>query len=123
MAIKPITIEIDDPEQEGWTVEIDLPTKWAICDTCRGNGSHSLRFGAITAEDRERDWDDESFESYMRGDYDEPCGDCEGGKRRVVDVDQLTPEQLAHWQRHERAVADARAEEIAERRYFGERDY
>lgn len=58
-------------------------TPWMICPTCHGNGSHSLRFGAISMEDFERDWDPDEREDYMAGRYDETCGTCRGtGKIR-----------------------------------------
>lgn len=55
---------------------------WIICPTCRGDGKHSLRFGAITQEDRERDWDPDSWDDYLSGAYDEVCTDC-GGTGKV----------------------------------------
>lgn len=98
--------------------EVELPTKWAICGTCRGNGQHSLRLGAITQEDREQ-WSDDEFEDYMAGAYDEACDPCGGsGKIKVVDQDQLTPEQRQAWQDATRAEEEYQAEVRAEQRYF-----
>lgn len=98
--------------------EIELPTKWAICGTCRGNGKHSLRLGAITQEDREQ-WSDDEFADYMAGFYDERCDDCEDGKVKVVDQDRLSPEQHKAWEDATRAEAEYQAEVRAEQRYFG----
>ena len=78
--------------------EIVLPSKWEICGTCSGNGKHSLRFGAITQEDRYADWDEDSFADYCEGHYDHRCGDCEGeGKVRVADRSQMTRDQIHKW--------------------------
>lgn len=112
MPVNIITI-FDEDENE-----IELPTKWAICGTCRGNGKHSLRIGAITQEDREQ-WSDDEFADYMAGGYDERCDDCEDGKVKVVDQDYLTPEQREAWQAATLAEEAYQAEVRAEQRYFG----
>ena len=79
--------------------ERELPWKYEICPTCNGKGSHSLRFGAITAADRE-DWDDESFQDYVDGLYDEVCG-CEAGKVRVPDRSKMSTEDCKLWDEQE----------------------
>jgi hypothetical protein len=97
---------------------IELPSKWAICGTCRGNGSHSHRFGALTS-DRFNEWDLDERRAYARGDFDEACTVCDGtGKIRVIDEARCTPEQLASWRAEQKAEAEVRAEEAAERQYF-----
>lgn len=63
-----------------------LPANWEICGTCRGNGQHSLRLGAITGSEW-AEWDQDEQENYMSGMYDEQCGSCEG-KGRVLVVDR-----------------------------------
>ena len=100
---------------------VQLPAKYEICSKCRGTGGHSLRFGAITQSDRE-EWDDDSFEAYMRGDYDEKCEDCEGsGKVLVVDRERVrTDEQkaaLAQYDENARLDAEDAAMHAAEMRY------
>lgn len=75
--------------------ERELSWKYEICGTCEGQGSHSLRFGAITADQKD-EWDPDEWESYMSGDYDEPCG-CEHGMVRVVDRSKCTKDDLAAW--------------------------
>lgn len=63
----------------------DLPdtSPWMICQECRGDGKHSKHLGAITEEDRERDWDPDEFERYVNGEYDKICDACRGaGKIR-----------------------------------------
>lgn len=107
-----ITTIFDDDDNE-----IELPTKWAICGTCRGNGKHSLRMGALTQDDIDEMGPD-SFEDYMAGHYDAVCEDCEDGKVRVVDQDYLTPEQRTAWEAAVRDEEDYQAEVRAERRYL-----
>lgn len=103
---------------------IQLPAKYEICSTCRGTGGHSLRFGAITQRDREQ-WDDDSFDAYMNGDYDETCDDCEGtGKVLVVDRERVRTEAqklaLAQYDENARLDAEDAAVREAENRYcFG----
>ena len=91
---------------------VHLPAKYEICSTCRGTGGHSLRFGAITQRDRE-EWDDDSFEAYMRGDYDEKCEDCEGSGKVLVDHQHRTAAQQARQHR-------IRLAGVIERRIAGE---
>ena|SRR3982751_5958519 len=91
---KPITISDENGE------EIILPMKWAICETCSGNGRHSLAIDGhgITQEERDRDWDDESWADYLQGKYDKTCNDCSGtGKVKIVDEDRLTTKEQALW--------------------------
>lgn len=121
-ALPSIPVAIDEIEHGADEDRIvQLPAKYEICSTCRGTGGHSLRFGAITQRDREQ-WDDESFEAYMRGDYDEACGDCEGtGKVLVVDRERVrTDEQkaaLAQYDENARLDAEDAAMHEAEMRY------
>jgi len=81
------TITFTEYLEDGSEKEHELPCKYEVCPTCRGKGKHSLHLGAITQEDRERDWDHESWEEYMRGGYDRTCDRC-GGKRVVAVVDR-----------------------------------
>jgi hypothetical protein len=75
--------EHGDPEDRF----VELPAQWAICGTCRGNGKHSLRFGAITGSEWD-EWSHDEQDNYMSGLYDQACDDCEGtGKVMVVDRD------------------------------------
>lgn len=80
--------------------EIELPSCWAICGTCRGNGTLALH-----------------GETYMNGGYDTACDDCGGsGKLKVVDEDALSLELRAAWETWRRELAESRACEAAERR-------
>lgn len=112
--------EVEHGDDEDRTVK--LPAEWTICSTCRGSGGHSLRFGAITASDREENWDEDSFAAYMAGDYDEKCEPCDGtGKVLVIDRERCTtPEQKAALAKHDEAAridAEIEAEHEAEMRY------
>lgn len=69
--------------------EIELPAKWDICNRCNGEGHHTnpnIDGNGITAEEWDRDWDEEEREMYMSGGYDVRCeANCEGGKVIVPD--------------------------------------
>lgn len=82
--IQTADVEMGDDED----AFVAVPAHWVICSTCRGNGKHSLRFGAITQSDIDRDWDPDSFHDYMSGAYDEACDPCNGtGKVLVINRD------------------------------------
>lgn len=83
-------------------VEHELPGKYEICSACSGHGASSAYLGAITSEERERDWDPEEFEQYMEGAYDKTCEECNGsGKVVVVDEDSCNKELLEKYQDYE----------------------
>jgi DnaJ-class molecular chaperone len=96
---------------------MQMPGEWAICPGCDGHGHHSKDFGAISSDDwNGPDWDDDSRESYMRGDYDKVCSECGGsGKVWAVKVAACTFAQKRELVR-ERQSARWAAEERAERR-------
>jgi DnaJ-class molecular chaperone len=77
--------------------EIELPTKWAICGTCDGEGRHSQHLGAHTASEFDEAFGTpEEKEDYFNGFYDKSCEDCDGtGKVKIVDDARLTDEQRA----------------------------
>lgn len=85
----------DDQVEEDEPVPDTSP--WIICPTCRGNGKHSLALGAITQEDRERDWDPDSWQDYLDGAYDQPCADCGATGKVREKAWQLLCEQRAEW--------------------------
>jgi DnaJ-class molecular chaperone len=84
---------------------------WVICGRCNGDGSHSHRLGAISAEEMAHDWDEEEQERYFAGGYDETCEECDGtGKVREPANDEEREAQKAayefranerYWQRLE----------------------
>ena len=100
--------------------ERELPWHWEICPTCNGRGSHSLRIGAITADQR-ADWDPDEWEDYMNGLYDEACG-CDHGKVRVVTRSSLSPADLAAWDQQLSHDEEVRQERLWESRMLGETD-
>lgn len=110
-------IEVDD---EGYDNEIEVPAKYYICEECQGHGkhSHAIDGNGITSDEwNGPDWDDESRESYMRGDYDQTCEVCEGsGKVIDVDWDKLSDDERKKCKEHKRSIAECRAIEAAERR-------
>lgn len=103
MSRTPITTITDD---EG--METALPTKWAICQTCRGNGTHvnpAIDGNGLSMDDP--DLDEDFWDDYFQGRYDVRCDDCNGtGKVHEVDTERCTPAQLnaleqAYQDRHE----------------------
>ena len=83
---------IKDAVDDGRLSHFTFNMVWVICDYCAGNGSHSRRFGAMSSEDF-ADWDSDSRDSYIRGEYDAPCDRCEGsGKIYQFDEDSLPAE-------------------------------
>ncbi len=63
--------------------EISLKLEWAVCGTCKGNGTHvnpSIDSNGLSSEDFQEDPD--FFEYYRNGVYDISCAEC-GGKRVV----------------------------------------
>ena len=78
---------VQDPE--GLERLVLLPSKYEVCTRCSGKGKHvnpNVDGHGITAEEWERDWDDESRENYFSGVYDVECYGC-GGKRVQLETD------------------------------------
>ena len=78
---------------------------WLICQTCHGEGKHSLALGAIT-EDYRIDWTAEEMGDYLSGGYDQPCRPCKGtGKvtaaqqREIDDLESDPAWQSERWLR------------------------
>lgn len=96
--------------------EVALPGRWKICPTCNGDGKHSRHLGAITEEDRERDWSQDEWEGYVAGSYDTGCEECRGtGKVAVIDEpeckSQGREDDLADYNEHLRDEAEWAREE------------
>lgn len=108
------TIIVIDPET-GDT--ITLPSRWAICDTCEGDGSRALHGIAITA-DEWAEWDDDEREGYLSGRYDTVCDECGGsGKVRVIDEAATDPELLEAFHQQQAELAESYAISRMERMY------
>jgi hypothetical protein len=79
-----VEFDFSDPEwdPEGEPGILKLNAHYEVCGRCDGKGTHwheSLSNG-ITQEDRERDWDDESWEWLMNGGMDVRCSECHGDR-------------------------------------------
>ena len=93
--------------EDGEIARFALRFVWAICDYCHGDGGHSRRFGAYSADE----WDelDEEFqEDYLSGRFDEPCEVCHGsGKVRELDEDCLTDEARTYLDEYRQNAYDS----------------
>lgn len=91
--------------------EKPLPTRWVVCPVCAGKGSHvnpAIDGHGLTAEDFDQDPD--FAEDYAAGVYDQTCNKCLGRTTvRAVDLDRLSPEDLAAYQRQQREAAECDA--------------
>lgn len=113
--------EPDNAEVYEETLYLTLAGHYDVCPRCSGQGTHwhPAFDNGITQEDRERDWDDESWDELMSGRYDVPCETCQG--KRVVPVpnDPPTPQDQAAfdlWTARAKDEAAYRAEVAMERR-------
>lgn len=118
------TIKFEMENDEGDEVEVELPAKYEVCHRCEGEGKHvnpNIDGHGITAEEWERDWDEESREAYFAGRYDVTCEECKGERVvPVVDVDRLSEDQkktYEEYQRHQRLVAQWDYEDRMTRRW------
>jgi len=102
---------------DGAVDEFKMPTTWAICPDCRGEGGSSAHLGAITSDEwNGPDWDDESKELYLSGGYDRPCEHCGGsGKVKEVDRSRVAPDKLAAWDKQCQEITMERNEAYWER--------
>lgn len=98
---------------------LEVSAKYEVCDLCHGKGSHSLAVDGhgITSSEWEQEWDEESRESYMRGEYDQTCEECSGARVvPVVDEGTVTPAVMKRINDYYADIARWAAEEAAERR-------
>ena len=117
MSDEKLMIEVTDKET-GDLIELVIPSKFEVCDGCRGNGKHVNRAidgNGISREEFDEDPDFE--EAYFRGDYDVTCVDC-GGKRvmLVADWAKMDEETKKLYDLHLSEERSYRAERNAERR-------
>jgi len=92
--------------------EVQLPTKWEICQRCAGEGYTVLHGMEINPDD----WEQEELDEYFHGStYRTPC-DCDGtGKVKIVDEDRLSPTELGWWNAQCADVSSMLAMEAQER--------
>jgi len=101
-------------------MKTNLPTAWAICDCCEGNGKvdhPAFSNGFTSSEWADMDYDDR--ERYLGGAYDVPCRECKGsGKVRVRTTPLTFGEKrvLVRQRREAEWRAESAAEYAAERR-------
>lgn len=85
MLVKTMIEAMDDGE----ITKCKITYEWVICDSCRGNGSHSKHLGVISSESW-NEWSDEDQYFYMSGGYDKTCHLCDGsGKIKELNVESL----------------------------------
>lgn len=88
-AVETFVVEDEDGEEH------QLPTVWAVCPTCNGEGKHinpSIDAGGLS--DYSLSEDPDFADEYLSGAYDVPCYQCSGRRVvKVVDETNLMPAQ------------------------------
>lgn len=104
--------------------ERTLPTRWAICGACDGDGRTSRHIeracGGFTASEwaEECDGDPDFADDYFAGRYDRACDECDGsGKVREVNEEALSDEDREALREQREADRYLAAERAAERRW------
>lgn len=83
-------IEWVHEDADGNEIITHFPSRWVLCDRCRGEGVHDCFPGGITSSEWEHEWDFDERERYLDGGYDTTCEECHGeGKVRVLDEDTI----------------------------------
>ncbi len=89
-------IEFTYENDDGDEVVEELPTKYEVCDRCRGEGKHTnpaIDGNGITASEW-AEWDYEDRENYMNGVYDVSCEECCGNRVILVPDEDNCPADL-----------------------------
>lgn len=102
-----------------------VPARREVCGSCEGTGTTTRHIecdgGGFTSSEWAEmcDGDPDFAEDYLSGRYDRPCDECNGAN--VVPVPDLKDDdpKMAYLYAQAREEAAIRAEEAAERRYFG----
>jgi len=104
-------IYVDDDVYDGDNIKY-LPTKWAICPVCHGDGTRRIVSDSCVEE-----MDSEEREDFFQGKYDVRCDECTGtGKVKVLDEARCSPEDLAEYRIQEEQRIASEYEAAAERR-------
>jgi hypothetical protein len=96
-------IEFIEENEEGEEITHELPSKKQVCSKCHGEGTHlnpSIGEHAYSAEEFEREFDDEEREEYFTrgGMYDVQCIKCNGRNvEEVVDEERCDKELLKRY--------------------------
>lgn len=98
-------LELVYENEDGEEIVEEIPSKYEVCDRCRGEGKHTnpaIDGNGITASEW-AEWDYEDRENYMNGVYDITCEEC-NGKRvvLVLDEDNCTEEQIEKYYKYKR---------------------
>lgn len=109
--IEPIVTDEDGEDHE-------LPTKFKVCPTCEGRGTHvnpSIDCDGLTADDFDSDPDFRSH--YLGGVYDVQCYGCKGLRVvEMVDEERCPPELLELYRKEQADEASYQRECEMERR-------
>jgi hypothetical protein len=116
-----ITIENDDGDEEVH----ELPSKFEVCGTCEGHGTHlhpAIGQHAYSTEEFDREFDEDERREYFKrgGMYDVQCEECKGLRVvPVVDEARLDKEDhavYATWQKQQAQRAQWDREDALTRR-------
>ena len=79
--------------------DIVLPTCWAVCSVCNGEGKHvKLGIDGNGISTQEFNDDPDFADEYFSGAYDVTCNACRGRTTvRVVDETQMSEERIKQW--------------------------
>jgi len=109
-----LTITIRDANGD----DLELPAKFAVCDTCAGRGTHvNSSVDGLGFSQEDFDLDPDFAKDYFSGVYDVRCEPCKGERVvAVLDEARCTPAQIAQHATYWRDEAYD-AEVAAERRW------
>lgn len=103
-----------------YCIEVDLPAIKAVCPCCGGEGTTvnpSIDGNGLTGEDMEELGPD-FRESYLAGDYDVRCPECNGNRvLDILDWERLSPKLQEAVQEYIDEERASEAERAADRRW------
>lgn len=97
---------------------VHIPARWAICERCRGEGTHGNEaFDGLSLNDEIFE-DPDFLPDLRRGFYDVSCEPCHGsGKVLEPDPDACSERELGWYESQQREIAELEAMEAAERAF------